>query len=296
MRSIAALLFCLLALAGCPRSGDESRKDGEPTPTPYHPAGYENMAVHGMEAKFQEQACASCHGERLEGAGNAVSCDSCHPAGWRTNCTFCHGAVENDTGAPPLYIDGTTDSERTAFTVHDEHVTPSANHAAFDCVQCHVKPEDVLSPGHLFVQDTSAGTAEVTFLAGLSPDAAWSGEGCSALYCHGSGLRSDGAIEADAGDRACDSCHPNQSSGAGGWETMSGRHELHLDEGFVCSECHASVVSGGTPGPSGAAGTIVSPERHVDGIVENEFPSGMVFDDGSCTGVCHGEGHDGREW
>jgi hypothetical protein len=34
----------------------------------------------------------------------------------------------------------------------------------------------------------------------------------------------------------------------------------------------------------------------VDGIVENGFPSGMVYDGGSCTGVCHGEEHDGRDW
>ena len=57
----------------------------------YHPVGWVAEDVHGLAAKLQEDTCVACHGSDLEGGVVGVSCDTCHPAGWRTECTFCHG-------------------------------------------------------------------------------------------------------------------------------------------------------------------------------------------------------------
>ena len=70
--------------------------------------------------------------------------------------------------------------------------------------------------------------------------------------------------------------------------TMSGEHRKHIGKGLGCEECHATTVA--------AANEIVAPNQHVDGTKQTSFPSGMVFTAGSCTGTCHGEGHDGRNW
>lgn len=293
--TLALILAFLLvvAFASCRSPHVEVDDDDVASPPPrYHAVGYGDPAIHAIEAKMQVLGCENCHGATLEGIPPAASCDHCHRQGWRTDCIYCHGGVENATGAPPRYIDGLQDSPRTLFKVHAEHVA-GRDHRQFDCVQCHAKPTDVLTPGHLFVDDTSGGLSEVRFAGGLSPMGEWTGDGCTNLYCHGSGRGDDGEILADAGERACDSCHPNQDSGRDAWGSMSGQHELHLGHDVTCSECHATVISGGS---SNEPGTIVEPELHVDGVVETSLPPGMRFSNGTCDGDCHDESHSEREW
>lgn len=249
----------------------------------YHAEGYAAPDVHGLDAKLQVEDCTSCHGADLAGGTSGVSCDTCHDSDWRTSCTFCHGGTENATGAPPRDIDG-SETEIT-FSPHTTHVTETIK-PAYDCVQCHAKPTDALSPGHLFVGDDTPGVAEVDFSGGISPTATWDGAGCSNLYCHGNGQTPDGAIQASDPAPACGECHGVASNGG---EGLSGEHGRHVGR-YGCADCHGGVAGDGD--------TIADPTRHVDGNKDFVVTEPITFDPGSgtCTGTCHGEGHSGRNW
>lgn len=244
----------------------------------YHPDGWSASDVHGLAAKLQEQECRDCHGDDLTGGDVGVSCDSCHPADWRTTCTFCHGGGETDDGAPPVSIDGTDDDH--AFGAHTTHVTETIK-PAYDCVQCHAEPSDVLSVGHLFVDDVTAGEAEVGFGGGIASGGSRGAASCT-VYCHGNG-RTTGTV--DQGDApTCGDCHAVTSR----WGSLSEPHEDHLEEGVRCAECHADTVDDGND--------IVDPTVHVDGDVDLALPSAVTQSGGRCTGTCHGEDHRGEPW
>ena len=300
-----ALLWIALALAGCDDTvfpnGGVTTKPGGDTETPdsggsrYHPPDQANPDVHGLDARLQVEACASCHGADLTGAGDALSCDSCHAEGWRTDCTFCHGGTDNETGAPPREIDDNTDESLLSYRPHTEHVT-EGDHPAFDCSTCHTKPTDVLSEGHIFIGDDSPGAAEVSFSGGLSDAGTYDGAGtCGSLYCHGYRGRDNGEVSHTDGARGCDDCHPDTTSGRSAWDSdMSGEHEKHLREGVKCSGCHEDTVSSGL--------AILDPSLHVNGTADVTLASGMTRDSsGRCTGTCHNaegeaESHESESW
>lgn len=262
--------------------------DTDISPTRYHPDGFDDPAMHGHDAKYQVQACTDCHGADLTGAGDALSCDTCHPAGWRTDCTFCHGDPAEGTGAPPVHISGEDDGRDASFIPHLAHVQQTEIKRALDCTECHVKPTDVLSPGHLFAADDTPGIAELSFALGLSPAASWNGNGgCSNLYCHGNGRADNGAIAHTATVSTCHDCHPDQTSGENAWDRMSGEHEKHLDEGVRCWECHGETTN--------ADMEIIGLSQHISGEPDVALRQGMTFN-GRCTGTCHGEGHNSRSW
>ena len=265
---LLAILFLLVI--GC---GDD-----------YHPTGFEDPSVHGQQLKLQEDDCRACHGDQLNGLGSAdVSCDSCHPVDWRTDCTFCHGGDETDTGAPPRDIDGTTDPEATSFPPHTVHTTETI-HAAWSCVMCHVQPDDVLSVEHVF--DSSPAVAEVDFSGGLASGADWGGNGCSNNYCHGNG-RDPGDVSTDA-EIACGDCHVGPDANAQEANQLSGEHREHIAHDVDCFECHPVVNE---------AGEITDATRHVDGEKTLELPYGVTRDgDGRCTGECHNEIHQNDSW
>ena len=250
----------------------------------YHPSGWSSPDVHGLAAKLQEQRCTDCHGETLEG-GVGLSCDTCHPTGWRTDCTFCHGGDETPDGAPPHDIDGTTDG--ISFPPHTAHVTKGIG-PGFDCAQCHDKPTDVLSSGHLFVDDDTPGQAEVDLSAGLASQASWSGTGCTNNYCHGDGQGHNGTVVLDDAPMDCASCHAGPNSGESAWERMSGEHADHLEEGLDCHDCHGDTTSDDA--------TIADPSLHPDGEPTLALPGAMVRSGDTCDGSCHGENHDDRDW
>ncbi|MCA9678903.1 MAG: CxxxxCH/CxxCH domain-containing protein [Kofleriaceae bacterium] len=266
----------------------------------YHPDNYAMGAVHGPAMKSQAEDCRTCHGADLTGdstdVGDAPSCDGCHdatgtnPTAWRTNCTFCHGGVDDDTGAPPRNVDGT--DLVGPFPSHPTHVNGSDLAVAYDCVQCHVKAIDVLSPGHVF--DDTPGEAENDFGAGLSPQGAFSSSdgSCSNLYCHGNGRSDNGTVTAMAPTMECSSCHASMTSGPSGWGGMSGAHALHLGAlGVTCADCHTRVTSDGTQ--------ITAVALHVDGAREVDFSVGSFTWDAArqeCTGACHSVQHNGFTW
>lgn len=251
----------------------------------HHPDGFADPTVHGPELKLGRQDCRTCHGENLTG-GSGPSCDSCHSGGtaWRTQCTFCHGGTETETGAPPRDLDGELDPMRISFRAHTPHVS-ERNHAPFDCVQCHLKPSDVLSARHVF--DDTPGQAEVDFSGGLSAGGVYNGSGsCSNLYCHGNG-RTAGSYDHLFARPDCGTCHGSISNGGSG---LSDPHEDHLEEGVTCDQCHSATAT--------ARGTaILDPGRHVNGTIDVVLASGtLTRENGTCTGSCHGEEHGGRLW
>lgn len=244
----------------------------------YHPAGWSKAENHAPAVLLGEQDCRSCHGDDLAGGTSGVGCDDCHSDGWRTNCTFCHGGVDNDTGAPPLGLHG--QGAQLVYPPHTKHVEEST-HPAFACTQCHVQPTDVLSIGHVF--DDTAGKAEVTFAGGLNAAGSYSAGTCSSMYCHGNGRGDNGTAQKDAAPMACSSCHPDKSSGSSAFSKMSGRHSKHLNEGVSCWECHQAVLA--------QDGSFVDPTLHVNGTPDVKMPAGITITGSKCSGKCHGKGH-----
>ena len=280
------LFYTAAALAACgslPLEIGAAGRDGGSTITGdrHHPNDWALPENHGLGLKTQSEDCRQCHGGDLTGGGSApVGCDGCHAsgAGWRTDCTFCHGGTDNQTGAPPRDLRGATDRASLTFPAHTAHVTASANHVAFDCTSCHVKPTDVLSAGHVF-DDTPDGKSEVTFAGGLSPTGTYATGTCSTLYCHGTGVGSTGSVRVSDGARNCGSCHAASPT--------TGQHSRHRRLGYACYECHGDTVD--------QSGNIVRPELHVNGRKDTKFgTSTIVFRSGTCTGTCHGQGHQER--
>lgn len=258
----------------------------------YHPEGFVRPEQHGLSLTSGAQDCRSCHGATLEGAGAAPSCDSCHQPGWRTECTFCHGGGAGPgetTGAPPRGLLRQLARDEQTFRPHREHIT-AGPHPAYDCTECHAKPMDVLSAGHVF--DGTPGVAEVDFSGGLSASATYDGPGgCASLYCHGNGRASNGSIRHDTPRPQCGSCHAGPASAEAAWSELSGNHRKHLRELRVsCVDCHAATTD--------RAGGIAGGTRHVDGVRDVVFAAAGMSRaaDGRCSGSCHSEAHDRRDW
>jgi hypothetical protein len=265
--------------------GGEDTQLEDTAPPRTHPEGYAEAAVHGAEARLQTLGCTSCHGEDLLGLGRASSCDACHPEGWRSDCTFCHGGLEDSTGAPPLHISGVDDGEEARFIPHQAHAQDTSLHAAFGCEQCHALPADALSEGHLFVGDDTPARAEVDFSGGLDPSVGWDdSRTCVSSYCHGDGQGAAGRVEHQETLEGCGGCHEAPDAGPGGWARMTGEHEAHLDRGLSCHHCHQDVVT-----EDGEA--IAQPSLHVDGAVQVTIGDTWVsWEGGSCDGLCHTDG------
>lgn len=251
----------------------------------YHPEGFASPAVHGTELKLQAEDCRACHGTDLTGSGTAPSCDSCHPSGWRTRCTFCHGGAQEMSGAPPRDLTGATERDQLTFRPHQDHIAGTL-HPAYDCTECHEKPTDVLSTNHVF--DSTPGHADVTF-GGLSAEGRYAGSGqCSNLYCHGNGRGPNGSAVHTAAPPGCGDCHAGPASGRTGWRTMSGEHSKHLEEGVSCAECHAATAD--------VSSQITGPGNHVNGRRDIAFSGTMSRSGASCSGTCHSRSHNAELW
>ena len=297
-----ALCSLVFLACGAPQisdmgNGDATRQTPVPTDTPapgkHHPANFGDATVHGPAALFVTEDChsAGCHGTQLEGNGAALACDTCHTTGWRTNCTFCHGGTDNASGAPPRDIDGQTVAANLIFRAHTQHVASGADHVAFACTECHVKPANALDAEHWF--DSTPGVPEVTFTAGLNATGTfdYATRTCANNYCHGNGRAANGTVMNSSPKPACDGCHPFQNSNGAAWATMSGRHNLHLGKGFKCYECHGGTLN--------TANAIADVTLHVNKQKDTKFTGTNVAYNANaktCTGSCHGFNHGGETW
>ncbi|MBI5486748.1 MAG: CxxxxCH/CxxCH domain-containing protein [Deltaproteobacteria bacterium] len=244
-----------------------------------HPDGWSDGDVHGAAAEADLDACKSCHGDDLRGGAAGVSCYSCHGEGWTTDCTFCHGGVDNMTGAPPEGVAGQTSRDDLAVGAHTRHLSDTPTHLAWACEECHVVPADAFSPGHM----DGDGRAELTF-GPFNPAATYdfSAGRCSSLYCHGNGRGNNGAISW-AGDPTltCSSCHNDETVSEAAF-TMSGQHWSHVgDTGLRCNQCHSTVVN--------SSKTIIDRTLHIDGDVTVSLAAGGTYNPATrtCTPICH---------
>ncbi len=255
------------------------------TPGGFHPAGWLSPAAHGKAAMLNTLNCTMCHGVQLDGGTTGYGCDSCHSEGWRTNCTFCHGGVDNQTGAPPAGLAGETEAAQGVFPAHGAHVTGDG-HAEITCSACHKVPTSATTPGHMF--DETPGKAEVDLSGGLSAKGKYGSMTCSSLYCHGNGQGDTGSVPLNKSGVGCSSCHPGPSSSEVAMKGMSGKHARHVEEGVGCYECHGEVFDQ-TYSP-------VNGSLHVNGTPNVKMPAGITFTGSGCTGICHGEYHMSPGW
>jgi predicted CxxxxCH...CXXCH cytochrome family protein len=254
------------ALAGCDRY---PLPDGFPDDVnvAHHAADYADGAVHGSDVKQGKADCRTCHGPDLAGMHGVRGCDGCHQAGWRTQCSFCHGGTDNGSGAPPPDLLGNMATTFLGVGSHTEHGSPTT-HPAYPCTTCHAAVADVLTPGHLF--DATPRWAEVVLSGGLSPAGQYAAPGCKNLYCHGSG-RTDGAAASfvPATALGCQSCHPTAG--------LSLPHSHHPALG--CQTCHSTVA--------GNSLAIKNPDLHVDGVRQVSLEVGTW---NGATRTCSGTG------
>jgi predicted CxxxxCH...CXXCH cytochrome family protein len=254
-------------------------------PQKFHPAGWVSPTAHGSAAMLNTMNCTTCHGAELEGGSSGQSCDTCHSDGWRSNCTFCHGGTDNDTGAPPKSVDGATAAADGAFPAHASHVTGDS-HAPITCAACHSTPTEATSPGHMF--DDTPGAAEVDLSGGLSPAGTFANLTCSSLYCHGNGQGDNGSVPLNKSSIGCASCHPGPESSSIALGKMTGRHAKHLIEDVGCYECHGEVFNDQYGSVDGSL--------HVNGEPNVKMPDGITYNGSGCTGTCHGEYHMNPGW
>lgn len=216
-----------------------------------HPEGYAAMEKHGLTFdKFGIGSCSGCHGEDLEGGIVGVSCEQCHP-GFGTNCTFCHGGTDNQSGAPPADLQGNTTSFNDAVGAHTAHLAEDSGwHKTIACTECHVVPTSLLDPGH-----ADGGHGDLTWgaLASNGTEPYWEVGKCESSYCHGSTL-TGGTVHAPQwsagpeGQAACGACH--------GLPPEGGPH-ANADD---CSVCHGTVMESAT--------TFKNPDLHINGVTD----------------------------
>ncbi|MGC4121181.1 MAG: CxxxxCH/CxxCH domain-containing protein [Myxococcales bacterium] len=232
-----------------------------------HPNGWSGGSMHGPAAKANLVSCKTCHGDDLTGGTSGVSCNKCHN-GWQSNCVFCHGGLDNQTGAPPVDSTGRSETTRLGVGAHSAHVADSDLRKAMACTECHTVPADAFSAGHL------NGTAAVTFgslakTGNLSPTWDSANAKCSSTWCHGAGLKG-GTITApqwtkvDDTQAECGTCHGNPPVAP---------HPANSN----CNQCHPQTVR--------ADGKIdVAGGKHVDGELQltNAHPAGYA------SGSAHG--------
>ncbi|MBI5488718.1 MAG: CxxxxCH/CxxCH domain-containing protein [Deltaproteobacteria bacterium] len=234
--------------------------DGLVEVTAYHPAGWDVPAQHGAAFDTGPAACTSCHGSDLRGGAVGVSCESCH-AGFRADCTFCHGGLVDPTGAPPEDVAGATATTVRGVGAHSTHVAGGSTwRADLDCSDCHVVPADALSPGHIDPRPGDLTWGGLSVADGAVP--AFDGARCTSTYCHGATLGAGGTTTTpqwmivDGTQDACGTCHGVPPPAP---------HASRTD----CGTCHGAVYDGTR---------FVDRTRHIDGVLDVS---------GGCD-ACHG--------
>jgi predicted CxxxxCH...CXXCH cytochrome family protein len=241
-----------------------------------HPAGWQDGAVHGPAAEANISSCEACHGADLNGGSAGISCDTCHN-GWKTNCVFCHGGTDNQTGAPPKDTHGATATSSVTIGAHSSHLMAKSGIASpIACTECHVVPTDALSSGHM-----DAATATLTFgtlatTGGSTPSWNRTTAQCSSAYCHGASLSSGSNktptwTTVNGTQAACGTCHALPPTGSWpGFPNGTFTHQKGQHSSYDCSKCH----------PDATKTSITTPALHINGKADiNSTASGCTCHD-----------------
>jgi predicted CxxxxCH...CXXCH cytochrome family protein len=179
-------------------------------------------------------------------------------------CSGCHGS--DDSAAPPVGLDGETETTALAVGAHQAHLQDGRLRQAVGCAACHQVPAAVTAPGHIDGRPAELTWGSLAFAGGARPQWNRAAETCSSVYCHGATLAGGSASTpkwtlVDGSQTTCGSCHgdppppPHPQSEA-------------------CSGCH--------PGTVNEAGEIlVEGGQHIDGRVQ-------AVSGGAGCSACHG--------
>jgi predicted CxxxxCH...CXXCH cytochrome family protein len=230
-------------------------------------------AFHAFSANRAIADCQACHGADLSGGFAGVACASCHDGGVHggvtvvafqvggsPNCVACHGGADDQGGAPPRATWGNA-GDAVRVGAHSTHVA-----AGHDCSVCHLKPADMVSPGHI-----DGLTADVVF-GGMALDGpttpSWDRvtARCSSTYCHGGTLTGGSNSAPDwtrvgAGEAACGTCH-----GLPPARFPSPTHPVYVFAAS-CLGCHPAT----TTVDAGGHDVLVPGGPHLNGGVESTF-------------------------
>ena len=170
-------------------------------------------------------------------AGPGVNpCVACHGSGARL------GPVESQA-APPVDLDGNTDSSAPGVGAHEAHFSASQTHAPVPCSECHLVPTAVDSPGHADHPRPAAFVpGPLARLDGRSPLFDSEALTCSDVYCHRQYVPEWTRPRA----YACGTCHSIPPPAP------------HVQTG-QCSDCHPDIA------PTLA---FIRPDLHVNGGVD----------------------------
>jgi predicted CxxxxCH...CXXCH cytochrome family protein len=210
----------------------------------------------------QAGACSGCHGEVI-GPDNVFVNPALHVDGIvqyaPSDCQACHG--DDTSAAPPRDVSGNVSIDFVGVGAHRVHVLGTDMSRSVACGECHVIPNAIDDPTH-----ADGLPAEVLF-AGVATarmrNPSWDSEKrtCGNTWCHSPGSAGVGASPdwTTAEGLDCSGCHGSPPPAP----------HPQMDN---CATCHAEVIS--------QSGTIISPELHVNGLVEQNTPS----DCASCHG------------
>jgi predicted CxxxxCH...CXXCH cytochrome family protein len=211
--------------------------------------------------------CSKCHGDVIN-ADRTFKNPSLHVNGQvdvitGSNCNVCHGNADN--AAPPMDLDGSSDTTKVTVGAHQSHLkVPAGIFAPVSCTSCHTVPGSTTDPTHI------DGVIEVAFhgnalAAGAVPSWDEGTAKCSGTYCHGATigggtLTTPKWTQVDGTQVACGTCHSVPPPAP------------HPATDLDCMVCHAATM-----GPNE---TVAHPENHVNGQVD-------VADITKCN-TCHG--------
>jgi predicted CxxxxCH...CXXCH cytochrome family protein len=265
------------------------------------------QGIHGLHITSFGLACNDCHASVVDAGlnitnrslhvngsvdtltANPATCANCHAAA-PTGCVYCHGGVDNQTGAPPKGLRGETATTTIPVGAHTKHMNGSALAGPLKCSDCHTSYTYVTDAGH-FAADSVAEIVWGNF-ANRNGGAVWnrSTKTCANTYCHGNfagGIAANAPVWTSASQAACGSCHDVGIHPS----LLLGEHSAHAGEGVACYRCHFGTLN--------SSDQISNPGAHADGEVTVQFWTGTGSWDAtqnSCSPPsgqgCHGQ----RSW
>ncbi len=205
----------------------------------------------------QSDHCEKCHSEvvgtDLEIIDRLRHVNGVVDVKLTSGCDGCHGS---ENLAPPVDTRGHTDTAEPGVGAHQTHVLGTARSRAVPCEECHVVPDEVLSPGHV----DSALPAELAFSGVATAFGAvptYENGTCRDSYCHGADFpgrhESGGELTApswivvDGSQAACGSCHGLPPP-------------LPHPQVETCADCHRNMMPDQR--------SFRYPELHVNGVAE----------------------------
>ncbi|PWB76250.1 hypothetical protein C3F09_00820 [candidate division GN15 bacterium] len=261
--------------------------------------------AHSLHITSYGLTCNDCHANVVDAGKNIVNrllhvngvvdtaaadpsvCAKCHAAA-PAGCVYCHGGIDNQTGAPPKGLRGETATTTIAVGAHTKHMNGSALAGPLQCRDCHLSYTYVTDSGH-FALDSVAEIVWGNF-ANSSGGATWSRSSrtCSSTYCHGNfagGMATNAPVWTSASQAACGSCHDVGIHPS----LLLGKHSTHAGEGVACYKCHYATLN--------SSDLISNPNAHVNGVFDVRFWTGTGSWN-AATNSCNppgGSGCHGRE-